>query len=135
MNVLTKMKLSFFILLALLIVTSCRKAGNGGDASLMVYPQHHGIEIINHEGYPDTVFLKFNVDELPGTRPSDFDVFFVGKPKENFIRCDGLKAGKYFVYAVGYDSTWLARVKGGMPLKIKYSERKHEINFKLPLTE
>ncbi len=125
----------FLLLLTLLSLASCQKAGTGGDASLKVYPQHHGVSVINHEGYPDTVFLKFNVDELPGTRPSDFDSYFVGKPIENFILCDGLKAGKYYVYAVGYDSIWGARVKGGMPLKIKYSDRKDEINLTLPVTE
>lgn len=129
------MKLSVLLLFALLCLASCRKAGTGGDASLMVYLQHHGNAVINHVGYPDTVFLKFNVDELPGTRPSDYDVFFAGTPRENFILCDGLKAGKYFVYAVGYDSIWGARVKGGVPLKIKYAERKHQISLTLPVTE
>ena len=116
-------------------VFSCRKAGTGGDAMLMVHPEHHGISIINHIGYPDTVFLKFNVDEMPGTKPSDYDTYFVGTPPEDFVHCHGLKAGKYYVYVTGMDSAGPYRVMGGIPLKIKYSQRNDEIMLMVPVVE
>ncbi|MBI4944877.1 MAG: hypothetical protein HY840_00590 [Bacteroidetes bacterium] len=128
-------QLVFLLFVFCFLFISCHKAGTGGNASLMVYPQHHDVPIINHVGYPDTVFLKFNVDELSGTRPSDYDVFYVGTPREDFIHCDGLKAGKYFVYAVGYDSFYMQRVSGGIPLKIKYSQRKEMIMVTVPVVE
>jgi len=124
-----------FVFYFLLVHVSCRKAGTGGDVSLIVYPEHHGNPIINHIGYPDTVFLKFNAEELPGTKPSDFDIYFVGTPREDFVHCEGLKAGKYYVYVVGMDSAGPYRVMGGMPLKIKYSERKNEIKLTMPVVE
>lgn len=124
-----------FFVIGVIIIVSCRKAGTGGKATLLVYPEHHGTPIINLANYPDTVFLKFNADELPGTKPSDYDVSFIGTKGEAFVRCDNLKAGKYFVYAVGYDSSYLARVMGGLSVKIKYKERKDEIDLTVALTE
>lgn len=101
----------------------------------MVYPEHHGNPIINHVGYPDTVFLKFNSDEMPGTKPSDYDIYFVGVPREKYVHCEGLKAGKYYVYVTGMDSAGPYRVTGGLPLKIKYKERKEHIVLIVPVTE
>lgn len=114
---------------------SCRKAGTGGDAALMIYAEHHGLRIINHVGYPDTVFLKFNTNDFPGTKASDYDTYFIGTPREDFIHCHGLKAGKYYVYVTGMDSTGPFRVMGGLPLRIKNSERKDEIMLTVPVTE
>ena len=102
---------------------------------LMVTPQHHGATIINHVGYPDTVFLKFNTNELPGTKPSDYDTYFIGTPRNNEIDCDNLKWGKYYVYVVGYDSIFGARVSGGVPLNVKYSQRKSMVGVTVPVTE
>ena len=120
----------------LTVFTSCRKAGTGGDASLMVSPQHHGTPVSNHIGYPDTVFLKFNVDELPGTKASDYDTYFVGTPPDVYVHCERLKAGKYYIYVTGFDSiAGPYRVTGGVPLNIKYSERKDMIDVIVPVTE
>ena len=130
--------LYLYILIPLCFLLSCKKAGTGGDATLVVYPKHHSNPIINHIGYPETVFLKYNVDEFPGTKPSDYDAFFVGTPREEFVKIEGLKTGKYFVYAVGLDSAWGAsgaRVIGGVPLKIKRSQSKDEIILNIPLSE
>lgn len=129
------MKKKILVLFVVIGFFSCRKAGLGGNASLMVYLEHHGNPIINHIGYPDTIFLKFNVDEMPGTKASDYDTYFVGTPRERFVHCHGLKHGKYYVYATGIDSTGPYRVMGGMALKIKYSERNEEITLTIPTVE
>jgi hypothetical protein len=118
-----------------LLLFSCRKAGTGGDASLMVYPEHHGLSIYNLTGYPDTVFLKFNADELPGTKPSDYDAYFTGITGEDYVHCEGLKAGQYYIFVTGMDSTGPYRVSGGIPLKIKWSQRKEHIMLTIPVTE
>lgn len=114
---------------------SCKKAGTGGDATLVVFLKHHGNIIKNHVGWVDTVFVKFNTDELPGTKPSDFDTYFVGEAGEDHVHCEGLKTGKYYIYGAGIDSTGPYRVTGGMSVKIKYSERKKEIDTDLAVTE
>ncbi|MBI4930377.1 MAG: hypothetical protein HY841_06420 [Bacteroidetes bacterium] len=128
----------YFVLCTLyfvLVLTSCHKAGSGGEVMLMITAEHHGIKIINHVGYPDTVFLKYNADELPGTKPSDYDIFFVGTPRNDEVDCDNLKWGKYYVYMVGYDSLYGGRVRGGIPLKIKRSQQKEMIMVTVPVVE
>lgn len=122
-------------LIIILVVSSCHKSGSGGKAMLMITPQHHGINIINHVGYPDTVFVKYNSNELPGTKPSDYDAYFVGAPRSSEIDCDNLKWGKYYIYVVGFDSAGPYRVTGGIPLNVKYSQRKSMVMVTVPVTE
>jgi hypothetical protein len=119
----------------ILICSACRKGGTGGDATVVVFMKHHGNVIKNHHGYPDTVFVKFNSKELPGTTPDKFDTYFVGEAGEDHIHCENLKAGTYFFYGVGIDSSGPYRVTGGMAVKIKWSERKKEIDTDLAVTE
>lgn len=117
------------------IVPSCQKAGTGGNVSLMVYPEHHSVPIHNCVGYPDTVFLKFNVSYMPGTKPADYDAYFVGTPRQEYVHCEGLKPGEYYVYVTGMDSSGPYRVIGGMPLKIKWSQRKEHLTMAVPVVE
>ena len=117
------------------IVSSCNKPGTGGDATLVVFPQHHGKTIKNHVDWPDTVFLKFNAKELPGLRASDYDTYFIGKVGEDRIHCTGLKSGQYFIFAVGIDSAGPYRVAGGISYKIKHKDRKEETDVNIAVTE
>ena len=76
-----KVRSVFFVAAAsFLIVNSCSKPGTGGKATLVIFPQHHGKTIPNRRGYPYTVFLKFNVKELPGLHAGDYDTYFIGTP-------------------------------------------------------
>ena len=129
------MKHIFILFAVILFISSCTDAGLNGDATILVYPQHHNNAIINHIGYPDTVFLKFEADELPGTKLSDFDHYFIGTPREDFVRCEKLKAGQYYVYAVGIDSSGPARVTGGVSYKIGWSDRKDNLTLIVYVTE
>jgi hypothetical protein len=131
-----KQTILFFIVgIIMLSIVSCSKPGTGGNATLVVFPQHHGRAIINHVGYPDTVFLKFGAKELPGLKAGDYDTYFIGKTGEDHVHCTGLKAGQYFLFGVGYDSTGLYRVAGGMSYKLKYKDRKSETDIDLAVTE
>jgi hypothetical protein len=134
------MKTKTFLKNALLLVIplavfSCTKEGTGGDATLVVFLKHHTKVIPNHTSYPDTVFVKFNTKELPGTKPSDFDTYFIGEAGEDHVHCEGLKAGDYYLYGAGFDATISQRVTGGIPVKIKHKERKEETDVDLPVTE
>ena len=123
------------VIFFLLFIFSCSKPGTGGNATLVIFPQHHGRAINNHVGYSDTVFLKFGVKELPGLKASDYDTYFVGNGREDHVHCTGLKAGQYYIFCVGYDSTILSRVAGGISYKIKYKNRKEETDIDLAVTE
>ena len=124
------------IILSLLkIITSCCKPGTGGEATIVAFPQHHGRSIINHMGYPDTVYVKFNAKDLPGTKPSDYNTYFIGEGREDHVHLKGLHCGSYYLYAVGYDSSINQRVTGGIAIKISHKDRKHEIDLNVPVTE
>jgi hypothetical protein len=132
MKPITKTILSAFLIFS---IAACKKAGLGGDAILSVTLNHHGTIIKNHVGYPDTVFVKFNADELPGTNPSDFDTYFIGEVGENHVHCNGLKKGNYFLFGTGIDSSGPYRVTGGQAIKIKNRDKDGEIAVDLSVTE
>lgn len=125
---------SMLAIAGLFLFNSC-KEGLGGDSTLVVYLKHHGSIIKNHVGWPDTVFVKYNTNELPGTKPSDFDTYFVGETGEDHVHIKGLKAGKYYLFGAGIDSAGPYRVVGGLPIKIKYKDRASEQSIDLSVTE
>src|SRR6266446_7931151 len=99
-----------------LAVQSCKDknnchAGKGGNLTIVAFPQHHVVmPIISRSNYPDTVFVKFNTQDQPGTNLSDYETFYVGEVGENHVHLNGLKCGDYFFYAVGYDTTLSVKV-------------------------
>jgi hypothetical protein len=126
------------IILGTLIATSlllgaCKKNGTGGEAIVVAMPAHHGKMI---KGC--TVFIKFNATEKPTDPTTDHDLMVLSDPSKDHVHIEGLLPGKYFLYAVGVDSSLIAPnniVKGGVPLTIKYSERKSEIYLDIPVSE
>lgn len=132
-----KVFLRCFVLLITIspMLNSCCKEGTGGEVEIEVTLKHHGTVIKNHIGWPDTVFVKFNTNQLPGTKPSDFDAYFIGETGETHVHITGLKCGNYFLYAAGIDSAGPYRVTGGIPFKIKHSQRKEKFELEIPVTE
>ena len=126
------------IILGTLIATSlllgaCKKNGTGGEAIVTAMPAHHGKMIKG-----STVFIKFNATEKPTDPTIDYDLLVSSSPNDDHVHIEGLLPGKYFLYAVGVDSSLVAPnniVKGGVPLTIKYSERKSEIDLDIPVSE
>jgi hypothetical protein len=118
-------------------ISSCCREGTDGDATIVVFPKHHTNAINNHVGYPDTVFVKFNAHDLPGTTPADFDTYFVGEGREDHIHCEHLKCGDYYFYVTGYDSSSSinTRVVGGTHVKIKHKDRKEETELEVGVSE
>src|SRR4051812_8870496 len=108
--------------IALLAIQSCNKAGTDGEATLVVFPQHHGRTIPNAAGYPDSVYVKFNTQDLPSDPTHNYDVVFVGEVGEDHVHCTSLHSGKYYLFATGWDTTISQRVSGGMAVKIKYGD-------------
>jgi hypothetical protein len=129
------MKSILFFCVGLILFASCAKEGTGGDATLVVFLKHHTKVIPNKAWYPDTVFVKFNAKELPGTKVSDFDTYFVGEAGEDHVHCEELKWGDYYLYGVGFDTTISQKVSGGMAVKIKRKDRKAETDIDLAVTE
>lgn len=122
--------LVFTLAIATISFTSCKKSSDGGDAIVVAHIKHHDTPIKGA-----TLYVKFKADELPSSPTTDYDLKITGEAAEDHIHIEGLRYGKYFLYAEGYDSTISQTVKGGVALKIKYIDRKKEIEADVPVTE
>jgi hypothetical protein len=129
------MKNLMLISLGAMLFVSCTKEGLGGDATLVVKPAHHGTPIPSAAAYPDSVFVRYNTSEAGASPTTEYDLLVVGSVGENQIHVEGLKHGEYYVYCTGWDSTINQRVSGGVPVKIKRSERKDAITIDVPVVE
>ncbi len=132
----------FFTALSLLVlitvsVSSCKKkckeAGTGGEVTIAAFPQHHGKTIYNQTNYLDTVYLKFNTQNNPGSNLTSYDTYFVGEEGEDHVHMEGLKCGEYYIYAVGFDTSINQRVTGGIPYS--FDKESGEIDLPIPVTE
>jgi hypothetical protein len=95
--------------------------------------KHHGVLIPGA-----TVYVKYNSKEFPGTDVSMYDASKVSGASGHgagHAHFEGLEAGSHYFYAVGYDSTILDDVMGGIGLEIKNSETKQELDLDIPVTE
>lgn len=111
----------------------CPSAGTGGAVEIAAFPQHHQLPILSHVGYLDTAYVKFNAHELPGLKPSDFDLVIAGEVGENHVHIPNLKCGDYFIYMTGFDTTINQRVTGGVPWSV--TQTSGEIDVIVPVTE
>lgn len=108
---------------------SCIYAGQGGNVTLKIYPEHHEVPIPSQPNYRDTVFIKYN----SVTAPSAFDAYFLGDSGSTFVAIPRLKPGYYYVRATGYDTAISMRVFGGLAITITQSSG--EMSVKVPVKE
>ena len=112
---------------------TCEYAGLGGNASIVAFPQHHGMPIFGSSAYPDSAYVKFNAIESPGTNTSVYDAVFAGDSAEDHVHLPGLKRGKYYILMSGWDSTIQRRVSGGVPYVL--SQTSGEVDLIVPVVE
>lgn len=112
---------------------SCMYGGSGGSTTLVLFPQHHGAPIFSSAAYPDSAFIKFNTQTLPGSDPSDYDLVLSGEDGENHVHAHDLKQGKYFIFMTGWDTTINERVSGGIPVIV--TQESGEVDIDVPVTE
>ncbi len=110
--------------------SSCKKAGLGGDANIVAYPEHHGKAI-----YGATVYVKFDSEDAPGSGTSGYDEVFEGNSNEDFVRINGLRKGKYYLYAVGYDPAISQAVLGGQSASIGRQDKNEDLRVEISVTE
>lgn len=112
---------------------SCQYAGTGGNTTLVIKPQHHGVPIYNDSAYRDTAYLKFNTQSSPGSL-SAFDLAVPGiHIGEDHIEVTGLKPGKYYIVATGFDTAISQRVLGGIPYIL--TQASGEVIINVPVVE
>jgi hypothetical protein len=130
-----KKKLASFVILVGLSVYACEHkpdvipcvAGSGGSVSIVVYAKHGNSTIPNYFTHPDTAFIKFGTKIFPGSKPSNYDIFFVGESAEDHIHCMGLKCGDYFIYRTAWDSVHHVTLYGGSPISFLETDQSKEI--------
>lgn len=119
----------FTIIFALAIISSCKKNGTGGKATIKGYVKHHEQLIPLAK-----VYIKYGATEFPSSNVSNYDAS-VDADANAYYEVKNLRTGDYYLYGVGYDSTISAPVFGGTNVKIKYSERKDEIEINVQVVE
>jgi hypothetical protein len=124
-----KTKISILILNIALAITACKKNDTGGQAEVAAFAKHHD-KIIPFA----KVYIKYGAKEFPGEELSKYDDSKL-TDKEGHVHFENLRYGNYYFYGVGYDSAIQMPVRGGISLKIKWSERKKDINLNVPVTE
>ena len=72
---------------------------------------------------------------MPSDPENNYDLKIVGDPTENHVHINGLRYGKYYLYAVAYDPDINEVVKGGTPLTIRWNKRKKETDINIAVTE
>lgn len=118
-----------FALTTIIGGVSCKKDGTGGNASIAAYTYHHGAAI----NFP-TVYVKFGAKEKPANPTSDYDLKLVGV-HDNHVHIEDLRYGDYYLYATGFDSSIMLPVSGGVPVKLKWGQRKEETEVNIAVTE
>lgn len=132
-----------FIAFALLLSSSCKKqdeeavaeclAGTPGNLTIKVTLRHHEHTLLNLKNYRDTIYVKYNVQDFPGADISLYDTIYIGEFPEDHVRLTNLKCGKYYLFAVGMESTHYDRVSGGIPFSTEQKEG--EVSVTIPVTE
>ncbi|HWY13434.1 MAG TPA: hypothetical protein VN026_19050 [Bacteroidia bacterium] len=114
----------------IILFISCKKNNTGGECNITAFPQHHGKPIKGA-----TVYVKFGAQDLPADPTNNYNLKITALPDEDHANIKSLRYGKYYLYSVGFDSSIMLPVMGGISLNIKWAERKKAIDLNIPVTE
>lgn len=119
----------FLVFISFISILSCRKeetlAGKGGNATLTITPQHHGLNIADSK-----VYIKYNAKNTPSFYDDSVQTSMQnGIPTAVFTQ---LTKGDYYIYGIGIDTSIMQTVKGGIPYTI---ENETAQTIYLPVTE
>ncbi len=117
------------------IVTGCKHdpmytiGGKGGNASLIVYPAHHG-DACNLDSM--VVYIKYNATDAPAD--GVYDDSAICSKVNNLQTCtfSNLWNGNYYIFGKGYDYAVLQRVRGGLQYTIK---NQAAVTISMPVSE
>lgn len=123
------MKNVFNVLIAAVILffSSCIKEGPGGKASIKGTVKHHSKLIPG-----SVVYIKYGATDSPGSNVTYYDAS-VNADVNAYFEFTDLKRGDYYLFGVGYDSSIVQDLSGGVPIKIK--SKTEVIETVVPVTE
>lgn len=120
--------LPYLLLIApFIIITSCSKEGPGGKAAITGMVMHHSTPIPGAE-----VYIRYGAKESPGTDITQYDASVTADASASFTFPD-LKRGDYYLFAVGFDSSIVETVIGGVPVEI--NSKTETVTAHVPVTE
>ena len=119
------------IILPLLISSllfSCGKEGPGGKSSIQGSVKHHSQLIPGA-----VVYIKYGAKESPGSNVTYYDASANADANAHYEFVD-MKKGDYYLFAIGFDSTIVMTVSGGIPVEIK-TKKSSTVTADVPVTE
>lgn len=124
-----RIKTTLLIIVIATVSFSCKKNGTGGKATIEGTVKHHIVPIPN-----TVVYIKYGATDFPGANVSQYDAHTIADANAKY-KFEGLRQGDYYLYGVGYDNNISQQVTGGLPVTIKYSDRKKTLETDVPVTE
>lgn len=119
------------LLITVIAITSCKKAGTGGKFTITALPRHHGKTIPG-----SIIYIKYNAKDFPGEDVSKYDASGITEQHHGgdaHYEFEELKKGNYYLYSVGYDSSAAQIVKGGISYTVK--DKEGEKDLEIPVSE
>lgn len=95
---------------------SCVKEGPGGKGGIKGMVRHHSKPIPGA-----VVYIKYGAKESPGTNVTRYDASVNADGNANYQFAD-LKKGDYYLLGIGFDSSIVQVVTGGIPVTIGKNE-------------
>ena len=114
-------------LIPLFLFPSCHKEGPGGKAAIEGVVKHHSEPIPG-----SVVYIKYNAKESPGTNITYYDANVTADANAHY-QFPNLKYGNYYLFGVGFDSSIVQTVIGGIPVVIK--SKTETVEADVPVTE
>ena len=114
-------------ILGILLFSCTPEEGLGGEASISGQVKHHDDPIPN-----SLVLIKYGATELPGTNAGDYDDQTLASSTDGSFQFESLEKGSYYLYSMGYDSTIVDSVFGGLHVTVKKGEA---LEIDIPITE
>jgi hypothetical protein len=124
-----KTKLMLFLLTALVSIAACKKNGTGGKATIKGIVAHHSQAIPGA-----TVYIKYDALDFPGSDVSKYDSN-VSAGGDGSYEIKNLLPGDYYLYGVGFDIANSEPVFGGVPVKIRRSDKKRTLEVNVAVVE
>ncbi len=118
------------VLLITGLLSSCKKNSDGGKALVKVHFHHHG-----KKAWKPVLFIRFNCKNAPSDPEQEYDIKIEAQTHDDHIHVEGLRYGEYYFTLLAEDSLTKEGLKGGVPVKIAWSERKSEKEIEIPLAE
>lgn len=85
--------------------------GKGGNASLTIYPAHHGATATLDSM---VVYIKYNAKDMPADGVYDDSATCTIANNLPYAVFSGLTNGNYYIFGKGYDYAVASKVKGGI---------------------